>query len=185
MSHPADERDELSQRLARVATGDQGAFAELYRRTSAKLFGVCLRMLGDHGEAEEVLQEIYTAVWRRAGTFDARQASAMTWLMALARNKAIDRLRQRPDHLPAQTMDLEHLVDEQPGPATQAEVSEAYRRLQQCLQALEPRQRQSVREAFFSGSTYSELAARCQVPLGTMKSWIRRGLLQLRTCLDA
>lgn len=185
MSPFADERDELSGVLARVAAGDQVAFAELYRRTSAKLFGVCLRMLVDHGEAEEVLQEIYTTVWRRAERFDVARASAITWLMALARNKAIDRLRQRHEYQPSHPFDLDGLVDEQPGPATQAEASQEYRRLQQCLQSLEPRQRQSVREAFFSGSTYSELAAQCRVPLGTMKSWIRRGLLQLRTCLDA
>lgn len=185
MSHFADEPDALSQTLARVAAGDPQAFAELYRRTSAKLFGVCLRMLADHGEAEEVLQEIYTTVWRCAGHFDARRASAITWLIALARNKVIDRLRQRPNHAPAHDMALEHLVDDQPDPATQAEASQEYQRLQHCLQALEARQRQSVREAFFSGSSYSELAARFQVPLGTMKSWIRRGLLQLRTCLDA
>jgi RNA polymerase sigma factor (sigma-70 family) len=185
MSHLADERDELSHLLTQVATGSQGAFAELYRRTAAKLFGVCLRMLADHGEAEEALQEIYTTVWRRAESFDAGRASAMTWLMALARNKVIDRLRQRHEHRPSHSVDLDDLIDDQPGPAGRAEASEEHRRLRECLDALEPKQRQSVREAFFSGSTYSELAARCQVPLGTMKSWIRRGLLQLRTCLDA
>jgi RNA polymerase sigma-70 factor (ECF subfamily) len=185
MSHAADDRDELSRTLMRVAAGDQHAFAELYQRTSAKLFGVCLHMLIDRGEAEEVLQEIYTTVWRRAESFDAKRASAITWLMALARNKAIDRLRQRHENMPTSAIDLDHLVDEQPGPATQAEASQEYQRLQHCLEALEPNQQQSVRAAFFSGSTYNELAARCNVPLGTMKSWIRRGLLQLRTCLEA
>ncbi|WP_266156918.1 sigma-70 family RNA polymerase sigma factor [Dyella silvatica] len=184
MSPLANERDELSEVLVQVAIGNQSAFAELYRRTAAKLFGVCLRMLADHGEAEEVLQEIYTTVWRRAESFDAGRASAITWLMALARNKAIDRLRQRHEHPSSRSADLDDLVDEQPGPATQAEATQEHRRLWECLQALEPRQRQSVREAFFAGATYSELAARCHVPLGTMKSWIRRGLLQLRTCLD-
>lgn len=185
MSEVADERDELSRLLVRVAAGREDAFAELYRRTSAKLFGLCLRMLVDHGEAEETLQDIYTTVWRRAVSFDAMRAGAMTWMMALARNKIIDRLRQRRESAPPPVMDLEAVVDESPGPATQAEASQEYQRLQTCLEALEPKQRQSVREAFFSGATYSELAARCQVPLGTMKSWIRRGLLQLRTCLDA
>lgn len=185
MSLAADDRDELSRTLIRVAAGDQRAFAELYQRTSAKLFGVCLRMLVDRGEAEEVLQETYTTVWRRAESFDAKRSSAITWLMALARNKAIDRLRQRHENMPHHAIDLEHLADEQPGPATQAEASQEYQRLQHCLDALEPKQQQSVRAAFFSGSTYNELAARCNVPLGTMKSWIRRGLLQLRTCLEA
>jgi RNA polymerase sigma-70 factor (ECF subfamily) len=185
MSQAADERDELSRTLTRVAAGDPHAFAELYQRTSAKLFGVCLSMLVDRGEAEEVLQEIYTAVWRRAESFDATRASAITWLIALARNKSIDRLRQRHENVSTHVIDIEHLADEQPGPATQAEASQEYQRLQHCMEALEPRQRQSVRAAFFTGSTYNELAARCNVPLGTMKSWIRRGLLQLRTCLEA
>lgn len=185
MSDAADERDELSRLLIRVAAGDENAFAELYRRTSARLFGVCLRMLVEHGEAEEALQDIYTTVWRRAASFDAARAGAMTWMMALARNKIIDRLRQRRESMPSAVVDLDGVVDEYPGPALQAEASQEYRRLQECLEALESRQRQSVRDAFFSGSTYGELAARCQVPIGTMKSWIRRGLLQLRTCLDA
>lgn len=185
MSDAADERDELSRLLIRVAAGDEDAFAELYRRTSARLFGVCLRMLVEHGEAEEALQDIYTTVWRRAASFDAARAGAMTWMMALSRNKIIDRLRQRRESMPSPVVDLDGVVDEYPGPALQAEASQEYRRLQECLEALESRQRQSVRDAFFSGSTYSELAARCQVPIGTMKSWIRRGLLQLRTCLDA
>ncbi len=185
MNPVADDRDELSRTLIRVAAGDQQAFSELYQRTSAKLFGVCLRMLVDRGEAEEVLQEIYTTVWRRAESFNAKRASAITWLIALARNKAIDRLRQRHENMPTHDIDLEHLVDQEPGPATQAEASQEYQRLQHCLEALEPNQQQSVRAAFFSGSTYNELAARCNVPLGTMKSWIRRGLLQLRTCLEA
>ncbi|WP_430387291.1 sigma-70 family RNA polymerase sigma factor [Dyella sp. 20L07] len=185
MSNAADERDELTRLLTLVAGGDQRAFAELYQRTSAKLFSICLRMLIDRSEAEEVLQEIYTTAWRRAESFDATRASAITWLIAMARNKAIDRLRQRHESMPAQPLDLESLVDEQAGPATRMETSQQHHRLQHCLETLEPKQRHSVREAFFSGSTYSELAARCNVPLGTMKSWIRRSLLQLRACLDA
>jgi RNA polymerase sigma factor (sigma-70 family) len=183
VSSPA-ERDELNQLLQRAGRQDQQAFAELYRRTSSRLFGVCLRMLRDRGEAEEVLQETYTTVWRRAATFDAARASAITWLVTLSRNKAIDRLRQHREELIDDPAKLHEAADERPTPAADAESSQEYRRLQQCLDELEPQQQSSVREAFFTGATYNELATRCKVPLGTMKSWIRRSLMQLRTCLD-
>lgn len=184
VSSPA-ERDELNQLLQQTGHNDQKAFAELYKRTSPKLFGVCLRMLRDRGEAEEVLQETYTTVWRRAGSFDASRASAITWLVTLSRNKAIDRLRQHSEELLDDPSILDETVDEQPTPAVGAEISQEHQRLQQCLNELEPQQQSSVREAFFTGATYNELAARCKVPLGTMKSWIRRSLMQLRTCLDS
>ncbi len=176
--------DELNRLLQSTGRNDQTAFAELYKRTSPKLFGVCLRMLRDRGAAEEVLQETYTTVWRRAATFDATRASAITWLVALSRNKAIDRLRQHREELLDDPQNLDAAIDQQPTPAADAESSQEYRRLQQCLDELEPQQQSSVREAFFSGATYNELAARCKVPLGTMKSWIRRSLIQLRQCLD-
>jgi RNA polymerase sigma factor (sigma-70 family) len=178
------ERDELNRLLVQTGRHDQKAFAELYKRTSSKLFGVCLRMLRDRGEAEEVLQETYATVWRRAASFDSAKASAITWLITLSRNKAIDRLRQHREELLDDPSRLDEAVDEQPTPAADAEASQEYRRLQHCLDELEPQQRDSVREAFFTGATYNELATRCMVPLGTMKSWIRRSLMQLRTCLD-
>ena len=182
-SNPA-EREELIRLLNHTGRGDQQAFAELYRRTSSKLFGVCLRMLRERGEAEEVLQETYITVWRRAASFDAARASAITWLVTLARNKAIDRLRQHREEQLDDPLRLEETADVQPTPVAHAETSQERQRLQRCLDELEPLQRAAVREAFFTGATYNELATRCRVPLGTMKSWIRRSLLQLRTCLE-
>ncbi len=180
---PAD-RDELNKLLQQTGANDQKAFAELYRRTSSKLFGVCLRMLRDRSEAEEVLQETYTTVWRRASSFDATKASAITWLVTLSRNKSIDRLRQHREELLDDPAKVEETVDERPTPIADAEISQENERLQGCLDELEPQQQSSVREAFFTGATYNELATRWKVPLGTMKSWIRRSLMQLRTCLD-
>jgi RNA polymerase sigma factor (sigma-70 family) len=178
------ERDELNRLLIRVGSNDQKAFAELYERTSSKLFGVCVRMLRDRNEAEEVLQETYTTLWRRAAGFDASKASAITWMVALSRNKAIDRLRQRREQVLDDPSRLDETADERPTPAAHAEASQEHRRLERCLDELEPQQQSSVREAFFTGATYNELSTRCKVPLGTMKSWIRRALIQLRTCLD-
>ncbi len=176
-------REELNQLLLDVGTGDQGAFATLYRRTSAKLFGVCMKMLRDRSEAEEVLQDVYVTVWRRAVTFDPTLASAITWLMAIARNRTIDRLRLHREE-PLDESTEESVADERPSPAAIAERSEERRRLDECLDVLPTRQGSVVREAFFSGATYAELAERLCVPLGTMKSWIRRSLLQLKACLD-
>jgi RNA polymerase sigma-70 factor (ECF subfamily) len=174
----------LNQLLLQTGRNDQKAFRELYKRTSAKLFSVCLRMMRDRGEAEEILQETYTTVWNRAVSFDAGKASAITWLVTMCRNKAIDRLRQHREELFDDPLKLDDIVDEQPTPLSGAETSQEYQRLERCLDTLEPQQKQSVREAFFTGATYNELATRCKVPLGTMKSWIRRSLMQLRTCLD-
>jgi len=177
------EQDELNRLLQRTAQSDRAAFAELYRRTAPKLFGVCLRLLRDRDDAEEVLQEIYVTVWRRAVSFDASRASAVAWLVALSRNKAIDRLRQRRRAVLV-SEDLDDIVDTASTPVAEPDKTEDYRRLQRCLEALDPQQQRSLRAAFFSGATYSELATRWNIPLGTMKSWIRRGLIQLRKCLE-
>lgn len=174
----------LDELLAKTAAGDETAFAELYRLASPRLLGVCVRMLREREEAEEVLQEAWVTVWHRASTFDSAKAGAGTWLGTLFRNKAIDRLRQRREQLLDDPELMNHLEDGDPSPADGAEQTQEYLRLRECLDLLQPQQRRAVREAFFSGVTYNQLAARCQVPLGTMKSWIRRSLLQLRTCLD-
>lgn len=184
MKISSDDRLRLGRLLSLTGAGDSGAFTELYERTSARLFGICLRMLHDRAEAEEVLQEVFVTVWRRAEDFDPALGAPTTWLISLARNKAVDRLRQRSVRAPLQTIDLEQLADDGRGPPADAEASQEYRRLQSCLEQLDPKQRRSIREAFLSGATYKELAERCQVPLGTMKSWIRRALTQLRKCLE-
>jgi RNA polymerase sigma factor (sigma-70 family) len=175
--------EELNHALQRVALGDQSAFAELYRSTSSKVFGVILRMLHDRSEAEDVLQEVYTTAWRRADSFDPSRGGALTWLMTLGRNRAIDRLRKhREDQLDDEQ--VVQIMDEEPTPAMMAERSQERRRLESCLESLGPQQHKAVREAFFTGLSYSELAEKLSVPLGTMKSWIRRSLMQLKTCLE-
>ena len=181
----AADHDALDQLLLRSARQDAQAFTLLYEATSSRLFGICLRMLADRREAEEVLQEAFVAVWQRAASFQPDKAHAMAWLVTLTRNKAIDRLRQHGEAKFDGETSFGELVDQEPTPANQAERSQQYRRLDDCMKELEPEQRRSVREAFFSGATYSELATRASVPLGTMKSWIRRSLLQLRACLNA
>ena len=176
-------REHLNRLMARAAGGDQAAFAELYRLSASRVFGTIVRMLHDHGEAEDLLQEVYTMAWRRIDTFDPARGGAMTWLITLARNRTIDRLRQHRDAQLDDEQVLE-LPDENPTPAALAEATQERRRLERCLSQLDPQQCRAVREAFFSGATYSELAARLRVPLGTMKSWIRRSRMQLKICLE-
>jgi RNA polymerase sigma factor (sigma-70 family) len=147
------------------------------------VFGIIIRMLHDRGEAEDLLQEVYTNAWRRADAFDPARGSAITWLITLARNRTIDRLRQHREE-PLDEAQVLDLPNEDPTPAALAEASQERQRLERCLERLEPEQGRAVREAFFSGATYSELAARLRVPLGTMKSWIRRSLMQLKVCLE-
>ncbi|HET7268285.1 MAG TPA: sigma-70 family RNA polymerase sigma factor [Oleiagrimonas sp.] len=178
---PTFDRDALAGLLHAVGEGDRQAFAELYRHTSGKLYGVCLRVLHSRDEADEILQEAYITVWRRAASFDAGRASPMTWLVTVTRNKAIDRLRKHRETLTDEPIEQ---ASDDPTPPADAQLSQERQRLQRCLDQLDAPQRHAVREAFFSGATYMQLAARQNVPLGTMKSWIRRSLIRLRTCLE-
>ncbi|HTT04693.1 MAG TPA: sigma-70 family RNA polymerase sigma factor [Steroidobacteraceae bacterium] len=171
--------------LGQVALGSREAFTALYRDTSQQMFGVCLRVLADRSEAEDALQEAFTAVWRKAAQFDASRASASAWLAMIARNKALDRLRARPARKRLAPIELsEEIEDPQPSPQQQAQTLADRSRLDSCLQQLEPRRRSLICAAFFEGSTYEELASRAGSPLGSVKSWIRRGLMQLRACLQ-
>ena len=176
----------LAAALVRVAGGDRAALRVVYQDTSAKLFGVCLRILKDRGEAEDVLQEVFVTVWRRAASFDPGRASPITWMVAIARNRAIDRLRASAISRRMEPIESADAVsDPAPAAVERVELAQQHQRLSRCLEELEARQASAIREAFLDGTTYEELAARMSVPLGTMKSWIRRGLLKLRTCLEA
>ena len=178
-----ESRAELAQMLRRVAGRDPAALRQVYDRTSAKLYGICLRVLGAEAEAQDVLQEVYVTIWNKAPQFDAAKASAITWLAVIARNKAIDAARAR--RLPTESADAAGEVpDESPSALDILEVAEDSARLADCLNQLEERARAMIRRAFFEGATYPELATQEGVPLPTVKSWIRRGLLRLRGCME-
>jgi RNA polymerase sigma-70 factor (ECF subfamily) len=178
-------RSQLAAALARVAAGDRAALRIVYQDTSAKLFGVCLRILNDKSEAEDVLQDVYVTVWRKAAGFDPDRASPITWLVAITRNRAIDRLRASALMRRMEPIESADAVsDPAPAAVERVELAQQHERLANCLKELETRQSAAIRAAFLDGATYEELAQRMSVPLGTMKSWIRRGLLKLRTCLD-
>jgi RNA polymerase sigma-70 factor (ECF subfamily) len=171
--------------LVRIPAGDRAALQTVYRLTSAKLFGVCLRILGERSEAEDVLQEVYVTVWRKAADFDAARASPMTWLIAIARNRAIDRLRATRHSRHMDPIEAAgDVADSSPVADHALESAQEHARLHICLEGLEARERAALRGAFFDGNTYEDLAARMSVPLGTMKSWIRRAMIKLKNCLQ-
>jgi RNA polymerase sigma-70 factor (ECF subfamily) len=184
-AQPSEQGIEIAHLLGEIANGSRDAFERLYQRTSGKLFGVCLRLIPDRAEAEDVLQEVYVGIWHKAGQFDPARASAITWLAMIARNKAIDRLRAMPaSHRQASVEMAQLVVDPSASPLQNAESSDDRVQLDRCMEQLDDARRSLIRVAFFDGLSYEELAQRIGSPLGTVKSWIRRSLLQLRACLD-
>jgi len=182
---PETGANSLEALLAQVAMGNRTAFEALYRATASRLFGICLRVLIERSEAEDALQEVFTVVWRKAAQFDPIRATATAWLAMIARNKAIDRLRSMPAQQVRGSLELaENVEDPAASPPQQAQAATERAQLEHCLERLDPRPRSLIRAAFFDGYTYEELAAKIEAPLGSIKSWIRRGLLQLRECLD-
>ena len=179
-----DARRELAALFPAIASGDRQAFARLYERTSAKLYGVALRILKSETEAEEVLQDVYVSVWRNAGRFQAERASPITWLAVMARNRAIDRIRGRKP--------VAASLDEAGDPASSdldalqlLEKADDRRQLNDCLEQLDDTPRRAILSAFLDGATHSQVAESENVPLGTMKSRIRRALIALRACLES
>ena len=187
---------ELSQLLARVGLGDRAAFATLYERSSAHLLGVVMRIQRDRALAEDILQEVYVNVWRAAQSFDAAQSQPLTWLTSVARNRAIDSLRraQAQPQLKTNVSTLnddeetdvyDTVADDAPGPLDLLSRASDARALSACMQALSAQQRQSVALAFFDGLSHAEVAESMRQPLGTVKSWVRRALQALKSCLDS
>jgi RNA polymerase sigma-70 factor (ECF subfamily) len=174
---------EIEDLIAQIALRDRAAFAALYDRTSAKLFGICLRILGDRAEAEDALQEVYLRIWDNANRYAVNGLSPMTWLITVARNRAIDRLRAR--RAPTQDIaDLPDLADAGPTPEQAAVASATRTQIDTCMDELPAERADAVRRAYLDGETYQDLAARHGVPLNTMRTWLRRSLLKLRECLS-
>lgn len=183
-SSPQAARAILVEALVRTGEEDRDAFRTVYRLTSAKLFGICLRICEDRQGAEDVLHDVYLTIWHRAGAYQPGRASPISWLATIARNRAIDWRRAQGTRRAVGLDEAPDIADSTPDALATMESGQDADRLHACLARLEERQKTSIRTAFFDGVTYAELAERAGVPLGTMKSWVRRGLARLKDCLD-
>jgi RNA polymerase sigma-70 factor, ECF subfamily len=188
MTKPAQESDsELEARLInRIAEGDDSAFNDLYQRFSASLYGMAYRMMNDAKEAEDVLQEGFTYIWRKASTYDPVRSSPFAWAVMITRNKAIDRLRvrQRLEKLRERVTSEEYFYpDRDETSANAPALRERGVLVRSALQQIPLEQRQALELSFFGGLTHEQIAERLETPLGTIKARIRRGLLRLRDCL--
>ncbi|TJZ91043.1 sigma-70 family RNA polymerase sigma factor [Paracoccus gahaiensis] len=177
-------RSDLENLISRVALGDRAAFDALYDATSAKLHAVCLSVLKDRPEAEETLQEVYIRVWQGAARYAANGLSPMTWLITIARNRSIDRLRARsarpvtaPEDAAAQ------VASGDPSPESATIAAQERRMLHECLAQLAAPQAGAVRAVYLEGFSYADLAEREGLPINTVRSWLRRSLLRLKDCV--
>jgi RNA polymerase sigma-70 factor, ECF subfamily len=174
--------------IQRIGVADQAALASLYQKTSAQLFALLLRMLKRRDLAEEALQDVFVAVWRKAASFRPERGPAMAWLIGMTRNRAIDiqRRSRREVSLEQQTESAgTEIAVSDSDPMTEALAALDSRRLEDCLGRLNENQRRGIRLAYLEGLTQEEIAASLASPLGTVKSWIRRGLLALKECLQS
>jgi RNA polymerase sigma-70 factor (ECF subfamily) len=176
-------QEELVQLLGAIAKGDAAAFERLYDATKAKLYGVLLRILGRPELAEEVMQETYLKVWKMADKFDPLQASPITWMVAMARNRAIDIVRKRAEISIEEEPEAQNVASDSPSPLARREMTEELKRLLGCLGKLDPEKQRIVLLAYYSGWSREQLSTKLDIPVNTIKTWLRRSLLEIRECM--
>ncbi len=181
--------EQLEQWLGAIALGDRSAFTALYTATSPHLFALLLRMLKTRSAAEDALQDCYVKVWNKAGSYQQGRGKPMAWLYSVARYRALDMIRQRRN-----TVDVDDVAEtdllstlagavEVTSAEQQADDSANLQRVAGCLEELSEEQKRALLLAYYEGYSHSEIAGGLDVPVGTVKSWIRRGLLALRQCM--
>lgn len=174
---------ELVWLLAAVAKGDEAAFERLYTATRAKLFGVVLRILRRQDLAEEVIQEVYVKIWNSAGQFNPGLASPITWMASIARNRAIDVVRKKGETSIEEEPSAMDVAADTPDPLARREMTEELRRLLECVGQLEPERQKLVLLAYYNGWSREQLATKFEKPVNTVKTWLRRSMLDIRACL--
>ncbi len=179
---------QLKTWLAATARKDGDAFRQLYDATSSKLFGFALRILVKRELAEDVIQESFVSIWNNAASYQAGLAAPMTWMTTIVRNKAFDTLRRLDgaveidaDNFDKEVMDALESVD--PTPIEALQISDESKALARCFAKLESLHRQAIALAFYHDLSHSEVAEQLALPIGTVKTWVRRGLEKLRLCL--
>jgi RNA polymerase sigma-70 factor, ECF subfamily len=178
----AEDGNVLDGLLVRAATGDQAAFRALYERTASRLFAICLRLGRERALAEDLLQEGYARIWERARQFDPERGSALAWMIAVTRNHAIDVIRQRARELGAPEDSALEIAD--PGALGAIEWRVELRAVKRCFGALDEGPRRAILLAYQEGLSYEELSGALGIPVGTAKTWVRRGLAKVRQCLE-
>jgi RNA polymerase sigma-70 factor (ECF subfamily) len=183
---PIADGTSLALLLQRVAGQDRRAFASLYTASSSKLYGIILRILKRRDVADDILQDVYVRIWERAMDFDPRKAPAIAWMIAIARNRALDEHRRTAVGLIAADADPEvaNVVSEDKDPLAVAEQNDNLRRLAECLSKLDKNRRDIVLLAYRDGYSRQELSQRLARPVGTIKTWLHHSLVQLKACLD-
>lgn len=184
MQPPPSRQQDLARLLAASADGDRASFARLYEATSAKLYGVALRILRRSDLAEEAVQDAYVRIWRRASDFDPARASAIAWMSAIARNRALDVARLKRETSLEDAPEQAEAALDAPSPEQEAELSDDLRRLSACLGELDEERSAAVLLAYRSGWSREELSERYGRPVATIKTWLRRSLMSLRACLE-
>lgn len=169
--------------MGQIARRDRRAFEQLYEATSAKLYGIVLRILHQRALADDVLQEIYVRIWERAGDFDQTRASPITWMATIARNRALDEVRRKSPVSLEEVPDSIELADDSEHPLDKQERSEELTKLLACLEALEEDKRKMILLAYYRGMSREALSQRFSTPVSTIKTWLHRSLTQLRGCL--
>jgi len=176
--------DDLVSLMRRVAARDKAAFAALYQATSAKLYGVILRILGRRDVSDDVLQEVFIRIWERAVDYDAGKGSPIAWMVAIARNRALDEVRRKTMVSMEDAPQTLEVASNEPSPLDNLNQSQDVQRLNRCLEGLEQDRRDIVLLAYRQGMSREELARRYQRPIPTIKTWLRRSLADLKECLE-
>lgn len=177
--------DPVGELLGKIAKQDRTAFRQLYRDTSAKLYSVVIRILKSEDEASDALQVVYAKAWTNAHRFNGSKGRGMTWLISIARNHAIDRLRSGARHsIVDGSFEVEYVKDSSPSVEARLVARSELGRLHDCFSMLEHDRAAAVRGAYIEGLSYQELATYYNVPLNTMRTWLRRSILKLRECID-
>ena len=183
---PRPSNDTWVHWVSQVVQEDQSALAQLYDASSQLVYGLALRILGDAGAAEEVTLDVYLQVWKQANRFDPVRGRVSTWLMTMARSRAIDKLRGKAQEL-SQAETLEAVAEtrsENPDPEQSAAVAQQQAEVRKALSTLSEEQRHAIELAFFNGFSQNEIAMKLNEPLGTIKTRIRNGMLKLRELLQ-
>lgn len=181
---PACGESSREKLVRRMAAGDHAAMAEFYDQTSALVFGLALRIVGEHAAAEDIAVEVYAQVWKQAAEYDAARGSALAWLLTVTRSRAVDLCRARRRERATEPLEAaDGVCCERPGPEAMSAAAERHRFVQRALATLNAELRQVVELSYFSGLSHSEIAHRLNQPLGTVKTRIRSAMMQLRAQL--